>query len=118
MVLNYLFTGLIAALLSVPGTGQKEVATVGEEPMVSEMKVERADLSVHSLESLYWYLVDANGETIGSPAHTGTKDQVLQMQGCNDQGEEICLFGSDDPSLPIGTDATGADDLHRINRTP
>jgi len=36
MVLNYLFTGLIAALLSVPGTGQKEVATVGEEPMVKE----------------------------------------------------------------------------------
>lgn len=36
MVLNYLFTGLIAALLSVPGTGQKEVATVGEEPVVKK----------------------------------------------------------------------------------
>lgn len=36
MVLNYLFTGLIAALMAVPGTGQKEVATVGEEPVVKK----------------------------------------------------------------------------------
>src|SRR5690606_24597878 len=34
MVLNYLFTGLIAALMAVPGTGQKEIAKVGEEPVV------------------------------------------------------------------------------------
>jgi len=118
MVLNYLFTGLIAALLSVPGTGQKEVATVGEEPVVKEIKTEQADLGVQSLASLYWYNVDANGKTTGGHAHTGTKDQVLQMQGCNDQSAEICLFGSDNPSLPNGTDATGADDDHRINKTP
>lgn len=42
MVLNYLFTGLLAALLSVPGTGQKEVATVGEEPVVKKEVPETA----------------------------------------------------------------------------
>ena len=118
MVLNYLLPGLLAALMAVPGTGQKEIATVGEEPVVKEVKVEQAGAIEQPQQPLYWYSVDNNNRTVGSHIGVvGTKDEIIESQGCKDLSSEMCLFGSTNPSLPIGTDASGAAPQNRINKS-
>src|SRR5690606_40729947 len=97
MVINYLFTGLLAALLSVPGTGQKEVATVGEEPAKAELKTVQE-------EEMYWYPTNPAGtHTDGSTPILATRTEMLS-QGCDGNSGVVCLFGSDDPDLPANTE--------------
>ncbi len=67
---------------------------------------------------LYWYLVDQNQKTIGSPVYSNeTKAQILAEPAgvCDDSGIQICMFGSTSNNLPTGTSAAGADSDHRIN---
>ncbi|SKB59580.1 hypothetical protein SAMN05660226_02271 [Parapedobacter luteus] len=99
MIILKTITGLlIAAVLYVPGTTQHEVAKVGEEPVVKENPTEIE-------QTMFWYNVNAAGtHTVGSPAFTGTKSEVIAAQGCKDLAGNICLYGSADDDLPDNTE--------------
>jgi hypothetical protein len=56
--------------------------------------------------TLYWYHVDpSTNETTGAYSYNNTKANVINGQGCKDSANQpICLFGSTNASLPVGTD--------------
>lgn len=53
---------------------------------------------VPGVDPLYWYEVES-GFTAGPYVQTGTKLTVIGNQDCKDEGEDICLFGSEDNDL-------------------
>ncbi len=68
--------------------------------------------------SLYWYPVNpATNLTIGTYGYHNTKANVLSEQACDDTGTPICLFGSTNSSLPIGTNVGTPAPANRILET-
>jgi hypothetical protein len=58
------------------------------------------------MAALYWYHVDAStNETTAAYSYNDTKANVINAQSCKDNANQpICLFGSTNASLPVGTD--------------
>ncbi|MDN3551023.1 hypothetical protein [Mucilaginibacter aquaedulcis] len=56
--------------------------------------------------ALYWYHVNpSTNETIAAYSYNDTKANVINTQSCKDNANQpICLFGSTNASLPVGTD--------------
>ncbi|WP_379020488.1 hypothetical protein [Parapedobacter deserti] len=97
MIINYVFTGIFAAAMLVPGTGQREVTKAGEEPVVKEHETVKGE------EPMYWYQTNEAGtHTDGSTPFFGTRSQALQA-GCSEDAGIVCLYGSDQPDLPANT---------------
>ena len=66
--------------------------------------------------SMYWYPVNpATNQTSSAAAFHDTKDNVVNAQDCKDDpNEPICLYGSTNPSLPVGTNIGTPTDANRI----
>ncbi|XHR94987.1 hypothetical protein ACFJIV_32925 [Mucilaginibacter sp. UC70_90] len=66
--------------------------------------------------ALYWYHVDAStNETTGTYSYNDTKANVINAQSCKDNANQpICLFGSTNASLPVGTDVAAPAPDNRI----
>lgn len=112
MVLNYLFTGLIAALMAVPGTGQKEAATVGEEPVVKEQALQTAYWRYNNSTntgaknaSNYTPVPDGDADACGDP---GTIPCIMEIEGTPGNAADLQDFLDE-----IDTEAEVADEaLH------
>lgn len=63
-------------------------------------------INTKKVAALYWYHVDAStNETTAAYSYNDTKANVINAQSCKDNANQpICLFGSTNASLPVGTD--------------
>jgi len=78
------------------------------EGMESKTEVKQA--------SMYWYSVNpATNQTTSAAAFHDTKDNVIDAQECKDDSNQpICLYGSTNPSLPVGTNVGTPAESNRI----
>lgn len=81
------------------------------EGMESKAEVKQA--------SMYWYPVNpATNLTTSAAAFHDTKDNVIDAQDCKDAtSQPICLYGSTNPSLPVGTNIGSPAPTNRILRS-
>lgn len=72
-------------------------------------------------EDYYWYLVDpSNNTTDGGKLNDDqlTKgDMITGHEDCDDTGDPLCLFGSENPSVPDNTSVPTDNDDVLIRQT-
>jgi len=101
MFLNISMIGLLAAVMLVPGTAQREVTKVGEEPKVKEETVVKTDPT-------FWVKVNDDNIITDILGYVDDVNMPTATGGCNNQGNAPCARGYDsEPDLEIDDEATG-----------